>query len=763
MDVMRVRKRIKIRGAVQGVGFRPFVYRLATSLNISGWVLNSPMGVLLEVESDVAVIDEFIRRLEFDKPRISIIHEIEISDVPPTDSSSFTIKESIGGKAEAFILPEIATCPDCMSEVNDPNNRRYRYPFTNCTNCGPRYSIIETLPYDRVHTTMRMFEMCPACRGEYEDPGDRRFHAQPNACSECGPHLELWDSSGCISRIDVLLEAAKAIQNGNIVAVKGLGGFHLMADALSDTAVKKLRERKQRQTKPLAMMFPNISSIRNYCEVSSDEENLLKSPASPIVLLKKRMGEKKKPLSEYIAPQNPYLGVMLPYTPLHHLLLKELGTPVIATSGNLSDEPICTDEFEALERLSGLADVFLIHNRPIRRHVDDSIARIVDGQVLILRRARGYAPLPIATPFELKEIVAGGAHLKNTVAVSLGENIFISQHIGDLETPQAVKAFDEVMGSLGKLYDAKPEVAVCDLHPDYISTARMVASGIPLVRVQHHLAHIYSCMLDNGIEGSVLGISWDGTGYGGDGTIWGGEFITTGKNGAVRRAHIRTFPLPGGGSAVKEPRRAALGILSELSDDPLSEFSGLPTIEAFESAERSTLMKMIEKGVNSPYTSSAGRLFDAVASMLDICQKIEFEGQAAIALEHAAVRARADSGSYHIEIENIGGIKALNWEPMIREILTDIRNEVSTSIISRRFHNSLIESIIEVARIIDEKRVVLTGGCFQNMLLLEGAYKELKENGFEPFRHRLIPPNDGGIAAGQIYAVACGATMKTGE
>ncbi len=762
---MRVRKNITIRGAVQGVGFRPFVYRLAGILNISGWVLNSPVGVIIEAEGESASIDEFAARLLTDNPPISIIRDIEIVDVPVKQDCEFTIRESLGGKAEAFILPEIATCADCMAEVNDANNRRYRYPFTNCTNCGPRYSIIESLPYDRERTSMKTFEMCPSCRAEYEDPADRRFHAQPNACPDCGPHLELWarDGTPAAFRYDALIEAVESIRRGKVVAVKGLGGFHLMADALADAAVGILRKRKSRKAKPFALMFPDMKQIRKYCEVSSAEEELLKSPQSPIVLMKKSQKGCTKPLSGLVAPQNPYLGVMLPYTPLHHLLLQELGAPVVATSGNLSNEPICIDEFEALDRLSELADIFLIHNRPILRHVDDSIARISEGEVMIMRRARGYAPLPVHSPMPLDEILAGGAHLKNTVAVSRGSNVFISQHIGDLETPQAAKAFGEVLGSLENLYDTKPLRVACDLHPDYISTARMEAYGIPITRVQHHLAHVCSCMLDNELEGSVLGVSWDGTGYGTDSTVWGGEFITVGNGSAVRSAHIRTFLLPGGEAAVKEPRRSALGILSDMFEDPFGEFPELPTMEAFTSAEQLNVMKMIKKEINSPRTSSAGRLFDAVASMLGICQKIEFEGQAAIALEYVAAQAPPDSGCYTIEIKHIDSIEILDWEPLVREILSDIHSGVHSPVIARRFHNTLIESIIGIAVRIAEKRVILTGGCFQNLLLLEGAYKGLEESGFQPFRHRLIPPNDGGIAAGQIYATACGIQMKTGE
>ncbi|MCK5064784.1 MAG: carbamoyltransferase HypF, partial [Candidatus Fermentibacteraceae bacterium] len=665
------RLRMEIHGAVQGVGFRPFVYRLAGSFDVTGWVCNASTGVILEVEGEEAVLQRFGEAVETEKPALSIIQDINREYLEPVGYIGFEIRKSTSGKKRALILPDISTCDDCLEEIMDPGNRRYRYPFTNCTNCGPRYSIINSIPYDRPATTMAGFHMCKKCLSEYEDPSNRRFHAQPNACPECGPHLELWDNSGKIlaERNDALRRTASAILDGKVAAVKGLGGFHLITLASSDKAVLLLRERKGRRTKPFALMFPSTDMISSCCEVSEMEKNLLKSPESPIVLLKKREDDgSSRKLSDFISPGNPDLGVMLPYTPLHHLLLREIGEPVVATSGNLSDEPICIDEHEALRRLSGLADLFLIHNRPIARHVDDSIVRVVDGREMVLRRARGYAPLPARMIEESATILAVGAHLKNTLALSIGNNVFTSQHIGDMETPQAVKAFEEVWSGIESLYHAVPDKVIHDLHPDYISTKHALESGFPAFPVQHHVAHVCSCMLDNELNPPLLGVSWDGTGYGIDGTIWGGEFFCIGKESVERVAHMRTFRLPGGEKAIREPRRSAFGLLSEIFDDPDKY---IPS-DVFTKKEKTVLKRMLKKDLNSPSTSSAGRLFDAVSSMLDLCQLNEFEGQAAMSLEHAVAGVETDD-SYHLTLDRSAGKPwILDWEPLINDIIEDI-------------------------------------------------------------------------------------------
>jgi hydrogenase maturation protein HypF len=843
----RWRLKLVVRGAVQGVGFRPFVFRLATGLGLAGWVNNSTQGVFIEVEGPRSALEQFLLRLETEKPLRSFIQSLEASWLDAVGFKDFVIRESeTGGDKTALVLPDIATCPDCLREIFDPKNRRYRYPFTNCTNCGPRFSIIESLPYDRANTSMKSFTMCPQCQAEYDDPRDRRFHAQPNACPVCGPRLELWRSGvrqnaanfaskqeqrrSAERSHDALLTAATAIRAGKIIAAKGLGGFHLMVDARNDRAVRLLRKRKQREEKPFALMFPSLESIKAECEVSPLEERLLRSPESPIVLLRKIVN-RKSPIVNSVAPGNPNLGVMLPYTPLHHLLLAELGFPVVATSGNLSDEPICTDEHEALERLSGIADVFLVHNRPIVRHVDDSIVRVMLDQELVLRRARGYAPLPIRLNSPLPSgghplpagrgegrgediVLAVGAHLKNTIALSVGNQVFISQHIGDLETEQAHTAFRRVIADFEKLYDAQPQIIAADLHPDYLSTkyaweivaqasppagfggvpaaistdeeqgcsADSQAGSLHYIGVQHHIAHVWSCLAENELAPPVLGVAWDGTGYGLDGTIWGGEFFLVTDQNVQRTAHLRPFRLPGGDQAVKEPRRTALGLLYETSGDAVFEHKNLASVAAFSKSELTALKTVLAKKLNSPVTTSIGRLFDAVASLVNLRQRIRFEGQAAMELEFAlegietdeayplpiadieSFRVPASKRSCQLPIEKtaasagkleIGNRKLemiLDWSPMIKAILADLKAGVSVNVISAKFHNALVEAIVAVAKQVGELRVALSGGCFQNRYLTEHAVRRLQAEGFRPYWHQRVPPNDGGIALGQVIA-----------
>ncbi len=745
------RLRLEISGAVQGVGFRPFVYRLARRYDLAGWVSNTSKGVVIEVDGDTEVLVQFAEAILKEKPPVSIVQDIRSEYLDNAGFKAFEIRKSTGGKREAFVLPDLATCRECTLEILDPDNRRYRYPFTNCTNCGPRYSIINSIPYDRPSTTMSGFRMCSKCRKEYEDPLDRRFHAQPNACPECGPHLELWDSSGVslADRDNALRRASAEVLEGRILAVKGLGGFHLIALAGTDEAVRTLRSRKGREMKPFALMFPSILQISEFCVVSSEERKVLQSHRSPIVLLKKR-DKLNSPLfiSELVSPSNPEYGVMLPYTPLHILLMMEIGEPVVATSGNLSDEPICTDEIDALERLKGIADLFLVHNRPIARHVDDSIVRIFREREMILRRARGYAPLPLSMDDKAVSVFATGGHLKNTLALSIGRNVFTSQHIGDLETVQALVAFDEVWSSIEALYNAHPDIIAYDMHPDYISSARARESEIRGIPVQHHIAHVHSCILDRGVRPPLLGVAWDGTGYGSDGTVWGGEFFHITGGTAKRIAHLRRFPLPGGDRAVKEPRRSALGLLSELYDDPVKH---LPP-GAFSPEESDVMRRMISLKLNSPLTSSVGRLFDAVASILDLHQTIEFEGQAAMALEHAIGNKETEK-SYPIEVvRSPGEPMVIDWASLIEGVIMDTSGGIDTAIISAKFHNTLAESIAVIAETIGERKVVFSGGCFQNVYLLQRVLDILESMGFEPFIHRSLPANDGGIAPGQVMA-----------
>ena len=793
---MTQRLKVTIHGAVQGVGFRPFVYRLATEMGLRGWVLNSSQGVFIEVEGERLALETFLLRLEREKPPRAIIQSLEFSFLDPVGYSDFVIRHSEeAGEKTVLILPDIATCPECYREVNDPHDRRYRYPFTNCTHCGPRFTIIRALPYDRPNTSMAHFPLCPSCRQEYEDPLDRRFHAQPVACPLCGPRVELWDgvensrlggrvqrrSSVVVTGDVAIQEAAQAVREGHILAMKGLGGFLLIADARNEAAVQRLRERKRREEKPFALLYPSLEMVKKHCFVSPLEERVLTSPESPIVLLRRRKTSEVSRTSEVceaVAPGNPYLGVMLPYTPLHDLLMQELGFPVVATSGNRSDEPICIDEHEALERLGDIADLFLVHNRPIVRHCDDSVVRVVLGQELVLRRARGYAPLPVLLKREAPPILAVGAHLKNTIALSVGRQVFVSQHIGDLDTPEACSAFERVIADFLRLYEVEPMAIAHDLHPDYFSTqwARRRAGAsladalsgqgqaLPLqVPVQHHHAHLASCLAENEVEGPVLGVTWDGTGYGLDGTVWGGEFLWGDAAGFERVTHLRTFRLPGGEAAVREPRRAALGALWEHFGPQALEWDDLAPVAAFTPTERRLLRQMLERGVNSPVTSSAGRLFDAVAALVGLRQVNRFEAQAAMMLEYAVDETIIDAYPLPMAKSQLPNTQyaicstqslVLDWGPLLEALLADLRRGVSAGVMAARFHNALVEAIVAVARNLGVERVALTGGCFQNRILLERAYRRLSDAGIRVYVHQRIPPNDGGIALGQVVVAA---------
>ncbi len=811
----KARLKLAVRGAVQGVGFRPFVFRLATELKLAGWINNSPPGVFIEVEGPRPTLEKFLLRLETEKPPRSFIQSLESSWLDSVGYENFEIRpsETTGGKT-SLVMPDIATCPDCLREIFDPANRRHRYPFTNCTNCGPRFSLIESLPYDRANTSMRQFAMCPQCQAEYGDPRNRRFHAQPNACPVCGPRLEFLDrgDTSPLSRRgraralqnEALLAAALALLAGKIVAVKGIGGFQLMVDARPDAAGKRLRECKHREEKPFALMFPSLESVKAVCEVSPLEERLLRSPEAPIVLLRRprqsQISNFKFQIASGVAPGNPTLGGMLPSNPLHHLLMAELGFPVIATSGNLSDEPICTDEREALERLGDIADAFLVHNRPIVRHVDDSVVRVMLGREMVLRRARGYAPLPIQLRIaecglrnesggsanaksesqnpKSKIVLAVGAHLKNAVALAVGNQVFISQHIGDLETEPANTAFRRVIADFQKLYDVKPEIIAADPHPDYLSTRfadKIGRAGLPpgqdaqqrvptKVGVQHHIAHVLSCMAENEISPPALGVSWDGTGYGLDGTIWGGEFFQIADNQVERIAHLRPFRLPGGDKAVREPRRAAIGLLYEMFGEEAFEMRYLPPFRELSPIESSALKGMLRRKLNSPQTSSIGRLFDAVASLIGLRQRMRFEGQAAMELEFALdgieaneayelpITTREDARPTNSAIRNPQSPLVLNWSPMIEAVLSDVQKGVAGGRLSAKFHNALAEDVVAVAKNAGEWRVVLSGGCFQNRYLTERTVRRLQAEGFQPYWHQRVPPNDGGIALGQIVA-----------
>jgi hydrogenase maturation protein HypF len=748
--------KLQIFGAVQGVGFRPFIYRLANSLNLNGWINNSVEGVTIEVEGAPSKLADFLLRIEKEKPPRAFIHSIESIYLDPVGYKFFKIRKSTQtGKQTALVLPDISTCSDCLKEIFDSSDRRYLYPFTNCTNCGPRFTIIEALPYDRPNTSMKKFEMCTQCKAEYKNPGNRRFHAQPNACPVCGPQLALWSKSGQIisTTQGALIETAHEIKRGKILAIKGLGGFHLVVDAKNEKAVQILRRRKHREEKPLALMYPNMDLIKNHVKVSRLEEQLLESPASPIVLLEKQnMNEHQ--IANAVAPGNPYLGIMLPYTPLHHILMKELNFPIVATSGNLSDEPICIDENEALDRLAEIADLFLVHNRPIVRHVDDSIVRSMLNREIVLRRARGYAPLPVMINTKITPTLAVGAHLKNSIALAVENQIFVSQHIGDLETDLAYMAFENVINSFKKLYQTEPEQVIHDAHPDYLSTKYANELPLPKKPVQHHLAHVMACMLENNIEPPFMGVSWDGTGYGLDGTVWGGEFFLVQKERAERIAHFRSFYLPGGETAIKEPRRSALGLLYTMGKEHLENEFDLATLKSFSPKELSALRLILEKKINSPLTSSVGRLFDAVSSLIGLRQINRFEGQAAMELEFR-ISNKISRDIYPFEfkkekLKNELSKAVIDWEPMVHGILDEVKKGESPAFISTKFHNTLAEIILAVSKKFHVKNVVISGGCFQNKYLTESTIKLLIKNDMNPYWQQRFSPNDGGIALGQI-------------
>lgn len=747
------RERLTIEGTVQGVGFRPFVYRLARRIGLSGYVKNTSTGAVVEIEGTADAIAEFKQALPARKPSQANLTKLHTTMLLTTGKlENFFIESSESGEETSVnIPPDLAVCADCLREMNDQNDRRFRYPFINCTNCGPRYSIITGLPYDRPNTTMHAFDMCDVCRNEYENPTNRRYHAQAIACPDCGPQLELLNADG--QRVaggdGALLDAAQAVCDGKILALKGLGGFQLICDARNKLAVAELRRRKHRAAKPLAVMYPSLDLVRKDCSLLSAEVELLTSAAAPIVLVVRNSGAS---LVSNVAPGNANLGAMLASTPLHHLLMSELGFPVVATSGNRSGEPICIGNEEVVDLLNGIADVFLVHERHIAGRCDDSVVRMMAGRKTILRRARGYAPSPIEIKNEFSApLLAVGGHLKNTVALGVRNRVFISPHIGDLETPKGREAHRQTAETLRRLYKAEASYVVHDLHPDYHSTRMAKASGIEAVAVQHHYAHALACMADNGIQAPCLAVTWDGSGYGLDNTLWGGEFLTVHQTGFDRVLHFLPFPLAGGETAMRDPKRAALGMLYVLEgDDAFNREIGLADQEA------SLLRRALNKNINCPLTSSAGRIFDAVGALTGVCTMNSFEGQTAMALEHLA-----DPGAHHSYQFAIDDVN-IDWRPMLRGILTDINDGVEPSVISGKFHATLAAMIRAAAKHCGEEAVLLTGGCFQNALLVERAIDALEQSGFTVYTHREVPPNDGGLALGQAMALLQAEPLKQG-
>ncbi len=788
---------IAVRGVVQGVGFRPFVYNTARSFGLSGFVLNQSDTVRIEVEGDSRALEGFLDTLRQGHPPQARIDHLDISEVPCQGGglTHFEICTSSSSAAPRPTIPaDLATCGECVQEILTPGQRRYGYPFTNCTNCGPRWSIIRRLPYDRPRTSMARFAMCEACRREYEDPSDRRFHAQPIACPLCGPQLRLLgpDGSKVAEPQKALRAAAEALKQGQIVALKGLGGFQLLVDATDQAAVLRLRARKRRPDRPFALMFPSLDGIRAACLVSQAEAQVLCSPQAPILLLTRRESALGNAASDQradtpetpqatpqvaaaVAPGNPYLGAMLPYTPLHHLLCRAVARPIVCTSGNLSEEPMVTCTAEALKRLGSIADLVLTHDRPIVRPVDDSVARFGPHGLQVLRRARGYAPLPLELDVAAPPILAVGGHLKNTVALALGRQrlqVVLSPHIGDLDNVLSVEVFRRAIDDLLRFYSVRPELIVCDLHPDYASTchAELLAARLeaPLLRVQHHHALVAACMAEHGLEEPLLGLAWDGTGYGLDGTVWGGEALVW-QDGRFRRvAHLRTFALPGGDKAVREPRRSALGLLYECfgevvaaqatkrATDAERQKLTEPVRDCFTPSEYRVLASALARGVHSPRTSSIGRLFDAVAAICGLGATISFEAQAAMALEYAADWSVSDA--YPLPLRPAAGQgaaekeRAAEWDfqPLVLAVLEDRYAGVPVGLISARFHNALAEAALAIAQRSGCSRVVLSGGCFQNALLTERVCRRLEQSGFTVYLPQQVPPGDGGIALGQV-------------
>jgi hydrogenase maturation protein HypF len=755
IDEQATRLRLDMTGAVQGVGFRPFVHRLAMAERLGGFVRNTGDGVSIEVEGAPLAVARFIARLEREMPPRAVVFRREKASLRPRGERDFIVAPStLAGDGASVVMADLATCADCHAEIFDPIDRRYQYPFTSCVNCGPRYSIIEAQPYDRARTTMRHFPLCAACLAEYTDPTSRRFHAEPIACADCGPSLALRNDAGGVTDTGhiALLAAVDALRRGMIVALKGLGGFQLLVDAADDAAVARLRARKQRPRKPFALMVPSLDATLGLAHVGEVERRLLASPEAPIVLL--RVRSYHPTVSPVVAPDNPRLGVMLPYTPLHHLLMAEFAAPLVATSGNLGDEPIVTDETEAASRLRGIADCFLVHDRPIQRAIDDSVIRVIAGQPVILRRARGYAPMPIARAGVTEKVLALGGQQKSSVAVGGSGQIFAGPHIGDLADARTRDSFARMAQELPALHGIQPGVVACDTHPEYHSSHAAADGGLPVTRVPHHLAHILSCMADNGLEGPVLGVAWDGTGDGGDGTIWGGEFLTVDDKKYRRAAHLLPFRLAGGEAAIREPRRSALGMLHAMHGDDAMKLAEPTLFAAFTAKQRDTLATMLRTGVNAPLTSSVGRLFDAVSAILGLCQVNSFEGEAAMAVEFAACRAHAAEPMPAIAVRDDGGKLVLDWRDMLSVMLRERRRGVAPEPLAAALHEKLAASIVEVARRVGRRRVVLTGGCFQNARLTEQTVDQLCAAGFAPYFHHRVPPNDGGLAVGQVVFAA---------
>jgi hydrogenase maturation protein HypF len=728
---------------------------MAHERDLTGWVRNTSAGVELEVQGSKEQLNAFDAALNNSLPPLASITAHTCSEIPVAEEDTFKILPSGEGIADVRISPDSAVCKDCLQEMLNPTDRRYRYPFITCTNCGPRYSIITGIPYDRPKTTMSGFPLCPDCLKEYNDPMDRRFHAQPIACHNCGPQVSLLNSSGeFIAEKDAaVVKAIILLRQGSILAVKGIGGYHLAVDACNLSAVKTLRERKKRDEKPFAVMTANLESARELALMNKMEERLLTSSEAPIVIVRKRRDCSLSPL---VAPANGWIGLMLPYAPLQHLLFERTEIKaLVMTSGNISDEPVAYEDDDALTQLSGIADYFLCHNRPIHIRSDDSVMRVFQEQPLFYRRARGFAPRAVKLPFAVQPILATGAELKSAVCLANSDQAFLSQHIGDLKNESTNDSFCHTVKHFTEIFQTEPELIACDLHPDYHSSLFAEKSHLPIVRVQHHHAHIASCMAENGLTGDVIGIIYDGTGYGPDGTIWGGEILVGGYESYIRAAHLRPVALPGGDAAVREPWRMAMSYLYQATGE--AAFStDTPAARQLSGTVQEVFSSMLRRGINSPLTTSCGRLFDAVAALLNIRLKVSYDGQAAIELE--ALAETADDSdvagyTYTVLSKNAAPFQ-LDFSPMFIEILNDISRGIPAAVIALRFHFTVAAATSEVCVKISQtsglNRVVLSGGVFQNRLLSEMIYNALVEKGLKVFTHRLVSPNDGGIALGQV-------------
>jgi hydrogenase maturation protein HypF len=761
------RKKISVRGVVQGVGFRPFIFRLADDHNLTGWVLNHSGGVEIEVEGAPGALATFVRDLTAQAPPLARIVAVEVVDAEPSGYSDFEIRHSVAQEGRyQLISPDIATCNDCLGELQDPKDRRYRYPFTNCTNCGPRFTIIRDIPYDRPLTTMQPFAMCPDCQQEYDNPLDRRFHAQPNACPVCGPQVWLERTGDSGSRLaerdEAVRLAGQMLLDGKVLAIKGLGGFHLACDAESASAVQMLRIRKGRPAKPLAVMMATLDDVHRHCFISEEEKGLLLSQQCPIILLRWR---EDSTIATEVAPNNRYLGVMLPYTPLHHILLGDVGHPLVMTSGNLSEEPIAQTNAEAHRRLGPLADAFLMHNRDIYARYDDSVwfsPALPLQPPQPIRRSRGYAPFPIRLPFKTEQILATGAELKNTFCLTRDDFCFLSQHIGDMENLETLEHFEASIALFQHLFRIEPEFIAHDLHPDYASTnyAKEDAQRAERIPIQHHHAHIAACLADNDHkphDGPVIGVVWDGTGYGLDGQIWGGEFFIGDYGGFRRAAHLEYLPMPGGDAAIRNPWRLAMGYIYSLTQElpELAPSSAEPG-QGISEQERRIVRQQVDRHLNTPYTSAAGRLFDAVAALIGIRHRVTYEAQAAIEMEMLAsayTGPATQEEAYPFAVEPGGDGSVIRLREMLTAIQSDMAAGAGQAEIAWRFHRTLADMIFSICqRISGEsglRTVALSGGCFQNRLLLALAVPRLEQAGFRVLLHRQVPCNDGGISLGQ--------------